>query len=346
MTENHQEGDHKQPAPERQADRVERKSEHKASAEASGGMVEHNKTIVKEIEEKRQTRKSGATKNGFHSADSLLPLEDPNTQQDQDKTKTRFVPAGTALEIRGQKYELNQLTAQGLDVVTDATPVPSNTKTEKDIGKLSQAYGVDYSLELARQKAQQESHKRFDGKDAKTNDEFLDMFLNGSGNDRQLHTKRGDPVLEEFIKSPGVQVMREQYLKLDCPASTTKLSYGSKEAFFGTVAKPVADSAAHGFTDLFDEKHLGSVGTQVGGFGNPPKEYPWATANAVRCGTDGKPDGNGEFVQYQVTNVAGAHSWGLHAAPDRKLGDKGPYRSIVQVFSWMEPIPSQTNEKK
>ncbi|MBX9724798.1 MAG: hypothetical protein K2X81_25560 [Candidatus Obscuribacterales bacterium] len=78
MTEHHHEGDHKQPAPDKQADRVERKTEHKTSVEASGGMVEHNKTIVKEIEEKRLSRKSGATKNGFHSADSLLPHEDPN----------------------------------------------------------------------------------------------------------------------------------------------------------------------------------------------------------------------------------------------------------------------------
>lgn len=78
MAEAHHESDHKQPAPEKQADRVERKSEHKASSEASGGMVEHNKTIVKDIQEKRETRKSGATKNGFHSADSLLPHEDPN----------------------------------------------------------------------------------------------------------------------------------------------------------------------------------------------------------------------------------------------------------------------------
>lgn len=222
----------------------------------------------------------------------------------------------------------------------------SQDKKQKEPEKLAQGYGIDYSLERARQKAQEASHKRFDGKDARNNDEFLDMFLNGSGNDRQLHTKRGDPVLEDFIKSPGVQAMRDQYLKLGCPAETSKLSYGTKEAFLDTVAKPFGDSAGHLFTDLFDEKHLGSVGTQVGGFGNPPKEYPWATANATRCNAEGKPDGNGEFVQFQVTNVAGAHSWGLHAVSDRPLGSSGPYRSIIQVFSWTEPIPHKTNEKK
>lgn len=196
------------------------------------------------------------------------------------------------------------------------------------------------------QTAQEQSHKRLDGKNAKNNDEFLDMFLSGSGNDRQLHLRRGDPVLEDFIKSPGAQAMRDQYLELGCPLSTTKLSYGTTEAFLDTVAKPVGDSAAHLFTDLFDAKHLGSVGTQVGGFGNPPKEYPWATANATRCSAEGKADAKGGFVQFQVTNVAGARSWGFHAIPDRPLGSEGPYRSIIQVFSWIEPIPQKDNEQK
>ncbi len=140
--------------------------------------------------------------------------------------------------------------------------------------------------------------------------------------------------------------MRDQYIKLGCPASTTKLGYGTKDAFIETVARPTVDSLMHGFTDLFDEKHLGSVGTQVGGFGNPPKEYPWATANATRCSADGRVNPKGDFVQYEVTNVAGAHSWGLHAVPDRPLGESGPQRSIIQVFSWMEPIPSQTHGKE
>lgn len=37
-----------------------------------------------------------------------------------ENEKVRFVPAGTALEIRGHKYELNQITAQGTDIAADA----------------------------------------------------------------------------------------------------------------------------------------------------------------------------------------------------------------------------------
>lgn len=211
---------------------------------------------------------------------------------------------------------------------------------------LSQAYSLDYGIEKQRQKAQEDSHRRLDGKSASSNDQFLDMFLNGSGNDVQVHSRRGEPVLEQFIKSPGVQFIREQYYKQGCPANTSKLSYGTKEAFVDTVAKPVLDSLTHGFIDLFDEQHLGSVGTQVGGFGNPPKEYPWAVAKATRCSQDGKADEKGGWVQFEVNNIAGAHSWGAHALPDRPLGATGPYRSIIQVFRWVEPIQQKSHEKK
>ena len=63
--------------------------------------------------------------------------EDRETLNRHDKVE--FVPAGTDLVIKGYKYELNQITAEGLDLVTDATPGVLG-RTEKDIGKLSQAY--------------------------------------------------------------------------------------------------------------------------------------------------------------------------------------------------------------
>jgi len=347
---NQPEGDHRSEKGESKADRVEAKAENRERGEAGKHIADGdlNKDIQASTLEKRLNRKSGATGYGVASADSLLPTE--AEIQKMGKQLTAQLEQEKPVAIIAQNIgDNNPFHPQPGQVATDATTapgVPSSTKTEKDIGKLSQAYGVDYSLEHARQKAQEEYHKRFDGKDAKTNDEFLDMFLNGSGNDRQLHIKRGDPILEEFIKSPGAQAMRDQYLKLGCPESTTKLGYGTKEAFIGTVAKPVADSLTHGFTDLFDEKHLGSVETQVGGFGNPPKQYPWATANANRCNVDGKPDLKGDFVEYKVTNVAGANSWAYHALPDRPLEAKGPYRSIIQVFSWVEPIPSKPHGQK
>lgn len=86
MAEAHHEGEN-QPAPEKQADRVERKSEHKAGAEASHGMGDLNKTIVAEVLKKRQERKSGGTDQlnkddhkgkKVASADELLPLDKPS----------------------------------------------------------------------------------------------------------------------------------------------------------------------------------------------------------------------------------------------------------------------------
>ena len=207
MPDQQHEGDHKQPAPERQADRVERKSELKAGAEAAHGMEDRNKTIVAEILKKRHERKSGGTdqlnKDDHHgkrvaSADELLPLDKPDKPpltrqiteapgQNQkpeiaqhkpetepkrteppnyeranedarkviqtitsgglyeggtllkgikDQTgpvplaelaeKTRFVPAGTPLEIRGHTYKLDELTAQNTDRASDARDKPKN----------------------------------------------------------------------------------------------------------------------------------------------------------------------------------------------------------------------------
>ena len=87
MPDSYHEGDHKQPAPEKQAARVELKSDHKAVAEASHGMEDRNKAIVAEVLKKRHERKSGGTDQlnkddhkgkRVASADELLPLEKPN----------------------------------------------------------------------------------------------------------------------------------------------------------------------------------------------------------------------------------------------------------------------------
>lgn len=315
---------------------------------------------------------------GFPSAEAVSPMPNPveNFQPASevspssgmhfdllDALKSQKLDSNVLLFPRGTSLEqslVQQGILPGADLLLDSLklaqapiiampPSPDvgmPAKPEPPTEQISQGYAPDYSLQIARQKAEAQSHKQFDGQDAKNNDEFLDMFLNGSGNDRQSHTRRGDPILEQFITSPGVQATRDQYSKLGCPATTDKLSYGTKDAFVDTILKPAADSITHGLTDLFDDKHLGSVGTQVGGFRNPPKEYPWATANATRCDADGKANAKGTFVHYEVTNVAGAHSWFLHAVPDRPLGAKGPYRSIIQEFDWIEPIPKQADGKQ
>jgi hypothetical protein len=211
--------------------------------------------------------------------------------------------------------------------------------------QIAQVYAADYLLQRAKQEGVEVSHKTHDGHSAKDNDEFLEMFLVGSGNDKQLHTKRGDPVLEQFIKSPGAQVMRTAYESLGYPPSTDKLGYNTKQAFVDTILTPALDSAKHGFGDLFDERHLGNVAVQIGGFGNPPRDYPWATASATRCDAESKPNAHGSFVKFSMINIAGLHSWAYHILPDVPMGKKGPYRSIIQVFSWLEPIEPNANGK-
>lgn len=51
------------------------RAEKKSSSEAAKDMEAHNKTLTAQVQEKRQSRKSGATASGFKSADSLLPVE-------------------------------------------------------------------------------------------------------------------------------------------------------------------------------------------------------------------------------------------------------------------------------
>jgi hypothetical protein len=184
---------------------------------------------------------------------------------------------------------------------------------------------------------------------AKDNWELLEQFLNGTGKTTQLHSDRGDLLLEQFIQSPGSQAMRDQFAKGGYPAHTDKLGYGSLQAFVDTVAKPLIDSAGSGFSNLLDENHWGNVTTQIGGFGNPPKDssYAWATATATatRCNATGQVDPFGNHVQYQMINVAGRQSFAYHADHDFLPGTEGPQRSIIQVFRWTEPLSTSTNSK-
>ncbi len=77
---------------ESKTERIEKKAENKGRAESSEGMEDHSKKVAVETKEKRVTRKSGVTgkfaengKPGLASADSLLPLEDPNRHNGREK---------------------------------------------------------------------------------------------------------------------------------------------------------------------------------------------------------------------------------------------------------------------
>lgn len=191
------------------------------------------------------------------------------------------------------------------------------------------------------------------GKVAENNLEFLYQFLTGTGKDIQEHTDKNDPVLKDFMQSPGAEAIRKQFQDKGCPAFTDKLGYGTFEAALDTVVPHRAnpfDNAA--FASNLPGDYLpndmiypnwGSVAAQVGGFGNPPKDTPWAKASATRMDADGKPNPQGSFVQFQVINVAGAHSFNLHIPRihDRAIGSTGPERSIIQTFQWTEPIKPQ-----
>jgi len=181
---------------------------------------------------------------------------------------------------------------------------------------------------------------------AKDNWEFLDQFLGGHGKSVQLHAdQKSDSVLKEFMPSPGAQKIRDQYAKMGSPTVTEKLGYGTWEAYKDTVEEPFLDAvnqakAGKDFAKtLLDHEHWGNVGTQVGGFGNPPKdESPWATATGRRVDGNNRPDRNGQFVHFRVVNLGGTHSFGIHLASNNPFGEHGPMRTIVQVFEWTEPL--------
>lgn len=207
--------------------------------------------------------------------------------------------------------------------------------------------------EQATQKAAEYSQKV-----AENNYEFLYQFFAGTGADFQPHTDLArDSILQEFVQSPGANAIRSQYSEMGSPYFTDKLGYSTiNQAFRETVAAPIVDAiyeALHSnrsYLDIAtDKKHLGNVGVQVGGFGNPPKDDPrqWARATATRCDAQGMADITGKFVTFNVMNVAGRKSFLYHfpTVNDRELDEvnpvSGPMRSIVQQFRWIEALPSK-----
>jgi hypothetical protein len=188
------------------------------------------------------------------------------------------------------------------------------------------------------------------GKVAENNLHFLYQFLIGTGKDIQEHTDPRDPVLQDFKSSPGAAAIRAQYHEQACPAVTDRLNYGTYQAAVETLLphrEHPEDFSGFATTLPGDPPpdmvlpNLTSVAVQVGGFGKPPKEYPWANATATRCDEQGQPNPQGDHVQSHVVNIAGKYSFELHNAKDKPLGATGPERSIIQVFQWIEPIKPQ-----
>lgn len=106
--------DHNKNLPDKsegQKDRAERnkdKADGKSSGEAHQDMQNHNKAIVDQVQEKRKTRRSGATSHGVASADSLLWKEDQNKDKQQHHPK-----AEAHQQAESRNHQKSEALAQG-----------------------------------------------------------------------------------------------------------------------------------------------------------------------------------------------------------------------------------------
>lgn len=340
-SQNQPEGEHRSEKSDSKVDRVEAKAENRERGEASKHIADGdlNKDIQASTLEKRLSRKSGATGYGVASADSLLPTE--AEIQKMGKQLTAQLEQEKPVAVIAQNIgDNNPFQHPSPQVTTDATTATTLGEKPNSDNKLAQNWASDYSLQHAHDQSVANSHKVHDGHNAKSNDEFLDMFLAGSGNDKQVHATRGEPMLEAFIKSPGAAAIRAEYAKENNPAFTDKLGYGTVQAFKDTML-PHVDGSGVKLPDY------SSPGVHVGGFGRPPKDKPEDACTATRCDADGKPAKDGDHVQFQVVNVAGEHSWFYHlpGIEDKPLGKSGERRTIVEVFKWTEPLQARDTNK-
>ena len=112
---------------------------------------------------------------------------------------------------------------------------------------------------------------------------------------------------QELMRSPGAEQIRDAFVRGGCK-SQTRLHYGTFEAYWDTVANPVTADWS-------------GTGAQVGGF--------------ARASVINNMNGTATFT---VPNVAGPHSFFLHAVPNRN-SPTGPMSNIYQTFQWTEPFP-------
>jgi hypothetical protein len=134
---------------------------------------------------------------------------------------------------------------------------------------------------------------------------LLGEFVYGLGESRRTYGL-DDVETQEMQNSPGVQKMREEFIRRGC--ANTTFAYGTWEAAWDTILYP-------GTADW------SSTAVQVGGF---------AGATVVN-------EGNGT-ITIRIPNQAGLHSFSYHRAPNRK-GGTGPMRTISQEFQWTESLP-------
>lgn len=115
-------------------------------------------------------------------------------------------------------------------------------------------------------------------------------------------------------KSPGAEKLRKEFYKRG-GNNLKGFVYGTFEAAYDTLLNPkTADWC--------------STAAQVGGF---------AGAEAI--------NNNDGTVTFRIVNIAGTKSFFYHLFPNRS-GTKGPMRSIVQIFEWVEKIDENRLQKR
>lgn len=143
------------------------------------------------------------------------------------------------------------------------------------------------------------------GLTAQSNWNFFWDWVLGQG-PRTRNYGPNDIETQEMESSKGAEVIRNLFYKKGCK-DVTDVAYGTVHAYEDTVTNP--------FGTPF----------QVGGF----------------AGASATNNGNGT-VTFYIPNVAGRHSFFLHAVPDRS-SSTGWMSNIYQYFQWTEPINAGRN---
>jgi hypothetical protein len=143
------------------------------------------------------------------------------------------------------------------------------------------------------------------------NSAFLYDFVLGEGPTNRKYGP-GDPDLEDFRTSPGVNALRDRFYRGGCK-SFNNGGYGTGIAGWETGPQWPG--------------HWDNTAMQVGGF--------WG-ASVINNG-----DGTATFT---VPNTAGLHSFSYHSLNDRS--GAGMFQNIDQIFQWTEPIISPQNRPR
>lgn len=113
------------------------KAEKIERSEVMGGLDDHTKKITAQVLEKRVSRRSGATKNGFSSADSLLPLDEPSQKLRKADQSASF--ADNVAQKKSEKQQVTEDSPQSKDKDQETKQQPS---TNENTTRVFAAHGA------------------------------------------------------------------------------------------------------------------------------------------------------------------------------------------------------------